>query len=109
MSIATLWRCPVFISHMSQTATPTPPSTAAQVSPILKLVENTGSEPVMVTSPGGGGGRPLTASRMPMTSSNAVATSQSSLQGPDIMPRQCAQVYAGHQHSAAVAALHLLA
>src|SRR5262249_42063615 len=58
---------------MSEMATPTPPSTAAQVSATLKRVENTGSAPVMVTASASGGARPHSAARTPRTSSNAVA------------------------------------
>src|SRR5436190_8875137 len=78
---------------MSETATPTPPRTAAQVSPILKRVENTGSAPAMVTSSAGGCSSPPNASRTLTTSSNAVATSQSSRDEVAIMPRRPAEVY----------------
>src|SRR3954451_17034417 len=53
---------------MSDTATPTAASAAAQVSAILKRVASTGSLPIMVTSPRSGMPRPRTA----MISSNAV-------------------------------------
>src|SRR5262245_41488844 len=80
---------------MSETARPTPPRTAAQVSPILKRVESTGSEPVIATSPGCGGRRPPKSSRMPMTSSNAVAMDEFLPERGHIMPRRSAQVHVG--------------
>src|SRR5262245_40950402 len=65
-SMDTFCRLPVFISWMSVTATPTPARMLAVVSPILKRAENTGSCPLIVTSPAAGMPRPRTF----MTSSN---------------------------------------
>ena len=65
-SIATFWRLPDLSSQISETATPTPTRTEAQVSLILKGVEYTGSLPVILTSFSNGNSLP----RISITSLN---------------------------------------
>ena len=71
---AIVWRFPVLISQMSETAIPMPARTEAQVSLILKGVEYTGSLPVIVTSFSEG----ISLLRMSITSLNDLCNSRPS-------------------------------